>query len=366
MGYDPMKVGAFGAASFTVGELRRRIATVAKTPTCTCSHCYPQTASLRSQLVTGSTAHFSSQQSRVPAQVQQASAQARAQQKAKDEFWQLTEEAHATGDCKQASKDPTWRLKVLQSHAAVFEAASVPGSQRRLRSAAKLIASDHPDRAQRCSNPARLMQTTRPAVKQGIMEQGEAQFLTKLAQEGLTVEEFRDFDGPALDLLHGNTEDSEDQEILLSAYFEHASRGRLLILGPEYQEELDKSGEVALSPLFLVKVEGKKLRPILNLSSTDKGVNQRMFQAETMEDGYCTIPDIARLILFTFIAMLLSPEAFSLEQALTLILTMIVMDGEAAFWKIGVSPESVGVQAARIACHTIFPLCCAFGWARVS
>jgi hypothetical protein len=89
-----------------------------------------------------------------------------------------------------------------------------------------------------------------------------------------------------------------------------------------------------------------------------------MFQAETMEDGYCTIPDVARLILFSLIAMLLAPEKFSMEQVLTLVLVMIVMDGEAAFFKKSVNPESVGIQAARVAGYTIFTLCCAFGWAR--
>ena len=210
------------------------------------------------------------------------------------------------------------------------------------------------------------MQTSRPAVKDCSMLQSEAQFLTSLAQlqKGLIVEEFRNSDAPALDLLEANTEDPEDQQILLGFYSEHASRGRLLILGPEYQEELDQSCEVILSPSFLVKVEGKKPRAILNLSPTDHGANQRMSQAETMQDGYCTIPDVVRLILFSLIAMLLAPDKFSMEQVLTLVLVMIVMDGEAAFFKKSVDPESLGIQAARVAGHTIFTICCAFGWAR--
>ena len=69
-----------------------------------------------------------------------------------------------------------------------------------MRAAASLILSDHPDRAQRSANPARIMQVTRPAVRQGLMTQDEAQFLTSLAQSGLVVEEIRDLDGPALDL----------------------------------------------------------------------------------------------------------------------------------------------------------------------
>ena len=51
------------------------------------------------------------------------------------------------------------------------------------------------------------------------MQQNEAQFLTTLAQKGLTVEDFRDFDGPALNLLQGNTEDEDGQQIFLSFPF---------------------------------------------------------------------------------------------------------------------------------------------------
>ena len=88
----------------------------------------------------------------VPAHVRRVTAIA--QQSARNNFWMHTEDGHATGDCKLASNDPEWIKKVLQSRAAVYEAASSPGDERRLRSTARLIITDHPDRAQRCANPA--------------------------------------------------------------------------------------------------------------------------------------------------------------------------------------------------------------------
>ena len=48
-------------------------------------------------------------------------------------------------------------------------------------------------------------------------------------------------------------------------------------------------------------------------------------------------------ILFSLITMVLSPQTFSLEQLLSLVLTLIVMDADAAFFRIGVSPEAVGI-----------------------
>ena len=62
--------------------------------------------------------------------------------------------------------------------------------------------------------------------------------------------------------------------------------------------------------------------------------------------------------------MVLSPQTFSLEQLLSLMLTLIVMDADAAFFRIVVSPEAVGIQTARVAGYTIITRCCAFSWAR--
>ena len=302
----------------------------------------------------------------VTPKVADAAAAGSEQARAREHFWSLVDQAHATGDFKQASRDPAWRADVCEAHAALYQAANkaTDAHPRKIRSAAALILSQFPDRAQMCLNPARVAQVVGPAIDQDLISQQEAQFLVSLTQKGLCVEEFRDFDGPALNLLQGNTEEPEDQQILLDFYFEHASRGRLLILDERFLEECDKSGELVLSPSFLVRAPGKKPRAILNLSSTESGVNQRMFQADTCSDGYCTVVDIARMILFSLILMVLSPQTFSLEQLLSLVLTLIVMDADAAFFRVGVNPETVGIQTARIAGYTIVTLCCAFGWAR--
>ena len=84
------------------------------------------------ELVTGST---TPKPTAVPARfhVKQAVSLVTTRQRAKDSFWQLTEDAHASGDFKLASKDPLWREKVLQSHAVLYKVASKPGDERRLR-----------------------------------------------------------------------------------------------------------------------------------------------------------------------------------------------------------------------------------------
>ena len=299
----------------------------------------------------------------VSAMAAQVAAVSAKQALARENFWALTDQAHATDDFKRASRDPAWRARVLDAHAAVYESVEKTNS-RRIRSSAALGLSQFPDRAQMCLNPARVAQVVGPAINQKLMSQDEAQFLVSLTQKGLSVEEFRKFDGPALDLLQGNTKDLEDQQILLDFHFEHASRGRLLILDERFLDECDNSGELVLSPSFQVRAPGKKPRAILNLSSAKKGVNQRMFQTDTCSDGYCTVMDTARLILVSLKSMVLSPQTYSLDQLLALVLTLIVMDADAAFFRVGINPEAVGIQTARVAGLTIITLCCAFGWAR--
>ena len=58
-----------------------------------------------------------------------------------------------------------------------------------------------------------------------------------------------------------------------------------------------------------------------------------MLCAAAIADGHCTVPKIARLVLSSYIQMPLQPHTFSTERALTLVLTMIVMDGGAAFFQ---------------------------------
>ena len=164
------------------------------------------------------------------------------QARVREQFWSLVDQAHATGDFKQVSRDPTWRAEVCEAHAALYQVARKCDDARRIGSAAALILSQYPDWAQMCLNIAHVAQVVGPAIKQDLISKQEAQFLVTLTQKGMSVEEFRDFDGPALGLLQGNAEEPEGQQILLELYFEHASRGRLLILDERFLEECDKTG----------------------------------------------------------------------------------------------------------------------------
>ena len=51
----------------------------------------------------------------------------------------------------------------------------------------------------------------------------------RIAQSGVTVEEFRDLAGPAVDMLQGNTSLEEDMVVLLDFYYEQAARARVLM-----------------------------------------------------------------------------------------------------------------------------------------
>ena len=104
--------GAHSSAAFTVAELRRRVLSTANFGQCACAACCR--AHWRSQrrpdaisnvscdpLVTGSL--------QISPEVHRRVKLAVAQKKARDAFWLLTEQAHATGDFKLASKDAKWR-----------------------------------------------------------------------------------------------------------------------------------------------------------------------------------------------------------------------------------------------------------------
>ena len=78
-------------------------------------------------------------------------------------------------------------------------------------------------------------------------------------------------------------------------------------------EYLDRLGSVVLSPPFLHRVTGKKPRPILNLSSTGHGVNQRMDDLDAEHDGYTTTPKIAHDIITTYIEMVQNPSTYSIK-----------------------------------------------------
>jgi hypothetical protein len=136
-------------------------------------------------------------------------------------------------------------------------------------------------------------------------------------------------------------------------------------LDPKLQHELDEMGELVLSASFLVKVPGKKPRAVLNLSSTEEGVNQRMIDLlEANSQGYATIPDVCAMVVRAFISMVLNPEKHGISDVHQITMAMLVADADCAFTRVGVAAEATGIQAARIKGYTIIPLCCTFGWRR--
>ena len=110
-----------------------------------------------------------------------------------------------------------------------------------------------------------------------------------------------------------------------------------------------------ISPSFLVRVIGKNPRPICNLSSNgNNGVNQMMDEFEANADGYTTIPHIAKLVVQSYVDMVLNPDAYGIDDVSCIDLSMLVADAADAFTRVSVSPEVVGMQATRVAGITIY------------
>ena len=278
---------------------------------------------------------------------------------ARHRFWKMVGVTSNADDHKLASKDWYWRQEMMEATDAIFTAS---GS---LEACANLIRSAHPDRAQTNMNPARIAVTLQPAVESGNLTQQQVNRLVSIAKVGIVAEEFRDLEGDALDLSTGAPIEGEDADAVLDYYFEHAALGRVLMFSPAMLKKMDSLGELVLSPSFVVRAPGKKPRPILHLSSTEAGVNQRMVDdVEASDTGYTTIAGIAGMIVQTFVAMILLPGKYSIEDIMGFEVVMIVMDGDAAFFRIPVHSKMVGMQATRVDRITIVPLCCTFGWAR--
>jgi hypothetical protein len=204
-----------------------------------------------------------------------------------------------------------------------------------------------------------------PALKEGLMTQEEAQRLVDLSAIGVVIQDFRDLEGDAFDLSVGNTEEQEDEKVLLDFYMEQLAVGRLICLPADMADELNTMDELVISPSFLVKATGKKPRAILHLSSTDMGVNQRILDdLEANKDGYSTIKDIAKMLVQAFIGMVLTPGRYNLDNVMGVDFGLVVMDGDAAYFRQSVSAEVVGVQCARVRLITAVLLCCSFGWRR--
>ena len=120
------------------------------------------------------------------AKVADAAATGSEQAQVREQFWSLVDQAHATGDLKQTTRDPTWRAEICQAHAALYQTASKPDDVRRIRSAARMILSQFTDRAQMCLNPACVTQVMGPTIEQDLIPKQDAQFLVTLTQKRLS------------------------------------------------------------------------------------------------------------------------------------------------------------------------------------
>ena len=237
-------------------------------------------------------------------------------------------------------------------------------SKDKLATTTDLIRSAHPGRALPGTNPIRLAFALQPAVEQELLTQEQADTLISIAARGIQADDFRTLDGVALDLSQGNTEEEEDQEILLDFYMAQCGAGRVMCFPESDAEYLDRLGSVVLSPSFLNRVPGKKPRPILNHSSAGDGVNQRMNDLDANSDGYTTISKIAHDIVTTYIDMVQNPGKYDIEDINDIDLSMFVADASDAFFSVPISAELVGLQCTRVAGITIIPMCCSFGWKR--
>ena len=192
-----------------------------------------------------------------------------AQRRACNGFWRTTDEAATSEHYKLYSESEDWRRRAVEADGEVFKAVKCEGT-RVLKHMSELIKTRHSDRAQATVNPAMLEASIQPTLKEKLITQRDFDPLVPLARDGVNIEEFRDFKGPALNLLEGNADEPEDEDILLAFYMQQRAQGRCFILDPKLLHELDEMGELVLSASFLVKVPGKKPRAVLNLSSTEE------------------------------------------------------------------------------------------------
>ena len=220
--------------------------------------------------------------------------------------WDLVAEASSTGDHKEYTKDPAWRASITAAHSALLHAAPVT-DEGPLSEVTQIVRSFHPGRALPCTNPTKLASVLQPAIDEGLITQARADELIEIARNGISATEFRNLDGPALDLSGGNTTDPVEEGILLDFYFAQAGKSRVLVFPQTDAEYLETLAAVVLSPSFLAYAPGKAPRPILNLSSHNDGVNQRMDDLAPETNGYSTIPKIAEHVVLTYVDMVRHP-----------------------------------------------------------
>ena len=90
----------------------------------------------------------------------------------------------------------------------------------------ELIKTRHPDKAQANVNPAMLEAAMQPELKEKLVTQRDVDHLVSLARNGISIEEFRDFEGPALNLLEDNADEPEDENTLFAFYMQQRAQDR--------------------------------------------------------------------------------------------------------------------------------------------
>jgi hypothetical protein len=94
---------------------------------------------------------------------------ARVHRAARQEYWDLCDEAIDSGDYKPHSTLPDWRRRALVSHVAVFNA--VKNNDRPIRQAARLVRSIGPGKPSRNNNPAAVAAHLQPAISSGDLSE---------------------------------------------------------------------------------------------------------------------------------------------------------------------------------------------------
>jgi hypothetical protein len=246
--------------------------------------------------------------------------------------WDLVAEASSTGDHKEYTKAPAWRASITAAHSALLHAAPIT-DEGPLSEVTQIIRSFHPGRALPCTNPTKLASVLQPAIDEGLLTQARADELIEIARNGISATEFRNLDGPALNLSCGNTTDPIEEGILLDFYFAQAGKSRVLIFPQTDAEYLETLAAVVLSPSFLAYMyaPGKAPRPILNLSSHNDGVNQRMDDLAPETNEYSTIPKIAEHVVLTYVDMVRHPAKYGIIDVNEIDLAMFVANASDVF-----------------------------------
>ena len=121
-------------------------------------------------------------------------------------------------------------------------------------------------------------------------------------------------------------------------------------------EYLETLAAVVLSPSFLACAPCKAPSPILNLSSHNDGVKQRIDDLTPGTNSYFTIPKIAEHVVLPYVDIVRRPDKYGVTDVKDIDLAMFVVDASDAFYRLPSSRNLVGVQCTRVAGYTTVPM----------